>query len=42
VPPVAPVIRFETPAMRSANVRVHGTTHERPQVRFEREERFPL
>jgi hypothetical protein len=27
---------------RVANVRVHGTTHERPRVRFDREERFLL
>lgn len=27
---------------RVANVRVHGTTHARPQVRFDREERFLL
>ena len=27
---------------RRANVRVHGTTHERPRVRFDREERFAL
>jgi len=27
---------------RVANVRVHGTTHERPQIRFDREERFLL
>jgi hypothetical protein len=27
---------------RVANVRLHGTTRERPQVRFDREERFLL
>ena len=27
---------------RVANVRVHGTTRERPRVRFDREERFLL
>jgi hypothetical protein len=27
---------------RVANVRLHGTTHERPRVRFDREERFLL
>ena len=27
---------------RVANVRVHGTTRERPRVRFDREERFTL
>ena len=27
---------------RRANVRVHGTTRERPRVRFDREERFAL
>ena len=27
---------------RVANVRIHGTTHERPRVRFDREERFLL
>jgi hypothetical protein len=27
---------------RTANVRIHGTTHERPQVRFERDERLLL
>jgi hypothetical protein len=27
---------------RVANVRLHGTTHERPRVRFDQEERFLL
>jgi hypothetical protein len=27
---------------RVANVRVHGTTHEQPRIRFDREERFLL